>query len=187
MFVQEPEEPGKPKKPEEPAELEEPEEPGEPKKPGELEKLGEFRKLEEDSDWDERPHGKDKRPLPFRMDWSRGFGAEETMYILGRARPPAVTRACTKVPAEREKAAGGVAARETNKRPRKTQPGLRRHGNAGKRKRSWQWSPRERGWPSDHGQTVPPQATPEQQAAKEEGEKKTGQQDRLASIGKQLA
>jgi hypothetical protein len=98
--LEEQEEPGEPKKPEKPAELGEPEESGEPKKLGELEELGVYWKLEEDSNWDERPPGEDKRPLPFCMDWSCGCGAEDTVYILGRARPPAVTRACIKMPTE---------------------------------------------------------------------------------------
>ncbi len=86
VFVQEPEEPGepgKPEEPEEPGDLEEPEEPGdleEPEEPGDLEELEEYQKLEEDLVWDERPPGKDDWPMPVRMDWSRGCGAEDTEY-----------------------------------------------------------------------------------------------------------
>jgi hypothetical protein len=109
VFVQEPEEPGEPGKPEEPAEQEEPEE------PGDLEELEQYPKLEEDLVWDERPPGEDDWPMPVPMDWSRGCGAEDTEYIPGQARPPAKTFVCIEVPAEQEKAAGGVAAGETNK------------------------------------------------------------------------
>jgi hypothetical protein len=122
VFVQELEEPGEPGKPEEPAELEEPEE------PGDLEELEEYRKLEEDLVWVERPPGEHDWPMPVRMDWSRGCGAEDTEYIPGQAGPPAKACACIEVPAEREKAAGGVAACETNADGRATTDDWRHRG-----------------------------------------------------------
>ncbi len=87
VYVQEPEEPG---------DLEEPEE------PGDLEELEEYRKLEEDLVWDERPPGEDDWPMPVRMDWLRGCGAEDTEYIPGQAGPPSRTCACIEVPAEQK-------------------------------------------------------------------------------------
>ncbi len=65
--------------------------------------------------WDERPPGEDDWPMPVCMDWSCCCGAEDTKYIPGQAGPPARTCANMEVPVERGKAAGGVAARETNK------------------------------------------------------------------------
>jgi hypothetical protein len=105
VFIQGPKEPGEPGKPEEPAELEEPEEPGdleEPEEPGDLEELEEYRKLEEDLVWDEGPPGEDDWPMPVRMDWSRGCGAEDTEYIPGQARPPARICACIEVPTKQK-------------------------------------------------------------------------------------
>jgi hypothetical protein len=159
VFVQEPEEPGDPGKPEEPAELEEPEEPGdleEPEELGDLEELEEYRKLEEDLVWDERPPGEDDWPMPVRVDWSRGCGAEDTEYIPGQAGPPAGTFACMEVPAEQEKSAGGVAAWETNKAAAQDSARAEKARERRKKKRSQQRNPHKRGWPSDHGRPAPP-------------------------------
>jgi hypothetical protein len=124
--------------------------------------------------------------MPVRMDWSRGCGAEDTEYIPGQAGPPARTCACIEVPAEQEKAAGGVAAWETNKAAAQDSARAEKARERRKKKRSKQRNLRERGWPSDHGRPAPLRAATEQQAATQEG-RKTGQQTRLASIEAQLA
>jgi hypothetical protein len=136
--------------------------------------------------WDERPPGEDDGTLPVRMDWSRDCGAEDTDYIPEQARPPAWTRACTEVPAEHEKAAGDVAAEETNKAAPQDSARAEKARERRRRKRSKQGNPRKLVWLRDHGRLVPQQAAPEQQAATEE-EKKTGQKAQLDSIEEILA
>jgi hypothetical protein len=103
------------------------------------------------------------------MDWSRGCGAEDTANILGQPGPPAVTCACTKVPAEQDKAAGDVAARETNRAAVQDSAGAEKARERRRRKRSQQWNLRERRWPSDRGQPVPPQAALKQQGGNRGG------------------
>jgi hypothetical protein len=68
----------------------------------ELEEQGELDMQEEGMVWDEGPSDEDDRPMPDCVNWSHGYGAEDTECIPEQAEPPARICASIGVPAEQK-------------------------------------------------------------------------------------